>query len=514
MTPGFQRIVDPPPLPVNVGTHWPMTEEQIRTRAPELAAILSALIPPGVCEVRGIGPSRSEFHTDPVALCAAALRMSGRHQAVYYTLGEIDPATPARKGRGQATAEADAVRRRWIVYDLDIDRPKGAPKLSASDAEKGACYRAALAVVAHLTQRGWPEPIIVDSGNGYHICYRVDLQPDAGPLVAGCLTAVGAAFPPAGDHPVKIDPANALVVPHLLVKFPGTLAAKGPDTPDRPHRTSGIVSKPATVELVPTHLLIDLASEAVTAEKPRGAATPGDPSDSPTGVTPLDDFNDRGRWEETGLYAAGWTVCADRGDGRLQLTRPGKDTAVSASVGYSHPDRRGNPTLWVFSSSSSLPTGRAMSKAQVFAHFHHHGDYSAAAKALRGLGYGRQDPTATFSGSPARKTASDKTASGTSGARVRHAAPVYVNFPVEALPERIRHFVRVVSESTNTDPVFTALPLLSVLGRPSVPPGRSNPRRAGRCSRPSGGCALAGRRRASRPRSPPSTTRFTPSSMT
>jgi hypothetical protein len=44
------------------------------------------------------------------------------------------------------------------------------------------------------------------------------------------------------------------------------------------------------------------------------------------------------------------------------------------------------------------------------------------------------------------------------------AVPEYVPFPVECLPEAVQPFVRAVAAATNTDPTFTALPLLSLLG--------------------------------------------------
>ena len=56
--------------------------------------------------------------------------------------------------------------------DVDFDRPSG---ISATDAEKAAAKKKASEIYGFLKERDWPEPVVADSGNGYHLDYRVDL---------------------------------------------------------------------------------------------------------------------------------------------------------------------------------------------------------------------------------------------------------------------------------------------------------------------------------------------------
>jgi hypothetical protein len=51
------------------------------------------------------------------------------------------------------------------LIDVDPTRPSG---VSANDAEKASAWEVFDAVLEDLASRGWPSPMIVDSGNGFH----------------------------------------------------------------------------------------------------------------------------------------------------------------------------------------------------------------------------------------------------------------------------------------------------------------------------------------------------------
>src|SRR5262249_39827200 len=145
----------------------------------------------------------------------------------------------------------------------------------ASDAEKALARRTLEQVRAFLRERGWPEPVVCDSGNGYHLLYRIDLPADDGGLVERVLRALAARF---DSDQVKID--QAVCNPARLCKLPGTLARKGDSTPLRPHRRPQLLGMPRTptdqpaLELVPRELLEQLAPEAPQPEtKPSPAGT-------------------------------------------------------------------------------------------------------------------------------------------------------------------------------------------------------------------------------------------------
>jgi hypothetical protein len=72
------------------------------------------------------------------------------------------------------------------------------------------------------------------------------------------------------DEAVKIDKGvhNA----GRITKLYGTMACKGPNTPDRPHRRSSILSIPPDIQVVPTDLLIALANSKPTEQATTGAS--------------------------------------------------------------------------------------------------------------------------------------------------------------------------------------------------------------------------------------------------
>ena len=114
------------------------------------------------------------------------------------------------------------------------------------------------------------------------------------------------------------------------------------------------------------------------------ASAPSTPSE---GRRPGDDYNDRATWDDI-LTPHGWTKTKRIGAG-LGWTRPGKHArdGISATTGTS---ADGVDRLYVFSSSTEFDTERPYSKFAAYAVLEHHGDLSAAAKALRAAGYGDQ----------------------------------------------------------------------------------------------------------------------------
>lgn len=103
-------------------------------------------------------------------------------------------------------------------------------------------------------------------------------------------------------------------------------------------------------------------------------------------VRPGDDFNAREPWDSEHLLH-NWTVHRVQGDTTF-WTRPGKNPRLGCSATTGHAvdaDR-----LYVFSSLTQLPVETPLTKFAVYTLLHHGGDYSAAARRLRELGYGSQ----------------------------------------------------------------------------------------------------------------------------
>ncbi len=91
---------------------------------------------------------------------------------------------------------------------------------------------------------GWPEPILADSGNGAHLLYRIDLPANDDGLVKRVLEGLAFRF---DDAEVRVDTTTHN--PARIWKLYGTLAAKGDDTDERPHRLARLTYVPE--QLVP-----------------------------------------------------------------------------------------------------------------------------------------------------------------------------------------------------------------------------------------------------------------------
>ncbi len=187
----------------------------------------------------------SGYFDDHAVLVCEAGELEDRGYSVYVTLNEVDPTLLARASnrvrkvyKEPTTSDSDIVRRRWLPLDFDPVRPSG---VSATDAEKKAARRRAMEVRGFLRELGWPEPVVSDSGNGYHLLYRIDLPNERGSLelVKGILEALAFKF---SDEAVGVDTTTCNAA--RIWKLYGTTARKGDDAGDRPHRRSRLLKVP------------------------------------------------------------------------------------------------------------------------------------------------------------------------------------------------------------------------------------------------------------------------------
>ncbi|MBP3954761.1 hypothetical protein J8F10_05620 [Gemmata sp. G18] len=227
---------------------------------------------------RGTGRPHTEagfFDADHLPdMARAALDLTDHARGVYFTLNPLAPDLLARRanrtdwaGEGELARDRDVTARRWLLVDAD---PVRDPHISATGDEKARARETAQSVRTFLRESGWPDPVLADSGNGFHLLYRVDLPADDGGLVKRALGALAAQF----DTPaVTID--RAVHNPGRICKLPGTFARKGDSTPTRPHRRAKLLEIPDTLEPVPLALLQHLATDGPAPEPPpAGAAAP------------------------------------------------------------------------------------------------------------------------------------------------------------------------------------------------------------------------------------------------
>ena len=214
-------------------------------------------------------------------LARAAMEWTSKAEGCYVTINPVKPDLLARASNRvirkpkHTTTDADIVRRVGIVFDADPRRPAG---ISATDEEKALAHERIDRLVSHLAACGWPDPILADSGNGFHARYKVDLPAGNGGLVERVLKAASARFT---DEQVEIDAklANA----SRIIKLYGTMSRKGDSTPDRPHRPTQVSSIPSDFTVVPVELLEAFAAEAEPALPP---PKPGSANDSTLGCVP------------------------------------------------------------------------------------------------------------------------------------------------------------------------------------------------------------------------------------
>ena len=178
----------------------------------EIGRTLRLFIAPGdVGEIRVIGgtaPFGIFFPHDDIDKAAKlAASYSVTAKGVYVVLNRIDPALSTRPKLIDATVltkDADIIRRHWLLIDFDPSSPERGANDSATDQEKEAARLRMEECFEWLCERGFPEPVFADSGNGWHILFRIDLpnDEDSGRLVKAFLHALSKRF--SDDH-VGVD---------------------------------------------------------------------------------------------------------------------------------------------------------------------------------------------------------------------------------------------------------------------------------------------------------------------
>ena len=107
-------------------------------------------------------------------------------------------------------------------------------------------------------------------------------------------------------------------------------------------------------------------------------------------LRPGDDWENQHDWDEPWFTGQGWKVSHRVGTETFWV-RPGKEArdGHSASTGYNGQKDR----LYVWSTSTGLPTEEPLTKFFVYSFYHYGGDMQAAARALRKEQYGSQATT-------------------------------------------------------------------------------------------------------------------------
>lgn len=202
-----------------------------------------------VVEIRTIGSTiGSGYFKNFDDALREAMKHDGREN-IYFVMNKINEACYHRENKDAiipkalSTSDADVVMRRWIFIDFDPVRPG---KVSATDEEKKNAEDVMKKAGAYLREKGFKSPVIADSGNGWHLMYRIDMpnNPETKTIVEQFLKALDMLF---STDDVKVD--TAVFNAARITKLYGTMAVKGANTEERPHRRSTIIHVPKTISV-------------------------------------------------------------------------------------------------------------------------------------------------------------------------------------------------------------------------------------------------------------------------
>lgn len=161
---------------------------------------------------------------------ASAFQLNGEGYNIYVVMNPIRPTL----GAGNAK-DADILYRDLMLVDIDRTGEKKQP---ANQAELDAAKVLAIKIRDYLRERGWPEPITVMSGNGYHLYYildELDNNDDSTRLIQTTLNNLAFLF---DNGTVEVD--TSVYNASRITKVPGTIARKGLESEDRPYRMARV----------------------------------------------------------------------------------------------------------------------------------------------------------------------------------------------------------------------------------------------------------------------------------
>jgi len=226
-----------------------------------LTNLLALHAPEDIVELRSIDPEPTisgYFRADSPNIIDQLRRFPDR--TFYQTLNSVNPACYSRGQREvllpypkETTSDKDIRGFGWILIDADPVRPSG---VSATDEEKEKAHQISREIYRRLKTLGFCEPIVADSGNGYHLLYRIKAELSSKDIIADFLKVLDMWF--SNEH-VLVD--TAVYNPARITKLYGTIARKGANSPERPHRPSRILHLPNPVQTTPMALVKSVADE-------------------------------------------------------------------------------------------------------------------------------------------------------------------------------------------------------------------------------------------------------------
>ena len=203
-------------------------------------------------EIRFLGNNKtaSGYYKNIENLVRDVERMDAEDKfQIYFTLNCIEDSCYGREQCEKViwkpkntTTDNDIKGRYWILIDLDPKRPAGT---SSSNEEYEKAHIKAVDVYRYLMDMGFYEPVVCSSGNGWHLLLpcKIGISTDTNDVVNKFLRVLSMLF---SDESIDID--VKVGNPARICKLYGTMAKKGTNIPERPHRMARIVKTPEEIK--------------------------------------------------------------------------------------------------------------------------------------------------------------------------------------------------------------------------------------------------------------------------
>lgn len=188
---------------------------------------------------------------------------------IYFTLNAINSACYDREQHDRivtkpksTTSDNDIVGRDWILIDIDTKKPSDT---NSTDEEKEMAKEVVNNVFKFLRDEGFEKPVICDSGNGFHLLYKIAMKNnnENTTICKEFLQVLDMLF---SNPNVEIDCTTHNA--SRVCKLYGTFSRKGSNTKKRPQRESKILRIPDDVKITPNEYFAKVAAMLPKPEQP------------------------------------------------------------------------------------------------------------------------------------------------------------------------------------------------------------------------------------------------------
>ena len=188
---------------------------------------------------------------------------------IYFTLNAINPSCYDREQHDRivtkpksTTSDNDIVGRDWILIDIDTKKPSDT---NSTDEEKEMAKEVVNNVFKFLRDEGFEKPVVCDSGNGFHLLYKIAMK-NSNENTTICKEFLQVLDMLFSNPNVEIDCTTHNA--SRVCKLYGTFSRKGSNTKKRPQRESKILRIPDEIKITPNEYFAKVAAMLPKPEQP------------------------------------------------------------------------------------------------------------------------------------------------------------------------------------------------------------------------------------------------------